>query len=175
MKFRILIVAAVIAIAFYCSAVFAAPAAGGDKIGLVNIQKIMMESRAGKEAKASFEREIESKRSVLSAKEKSTRAIEEDLKATGAKLKADARKAKEEKLAEEIKELRRMNQDMQDELKKKDTELTSKILKEIMEITRKVSEERGYSMVMQIGPQIVYAAKANDITDEVLKRYDSGK
>lgn len=173
MKLKVIVAVIALALAFSCTSAFAADT--GDRIGLINIQKILVESKAGKEAKAVFEREVESKRSVLSNKEKSTRAIEEDLKATGAKLKADARKIKEDKLADEIKELRRMSQDMQEELKKKDTELTSKILKDIMDITRKVGEERGYSMVMQISPQIVYATKGNDITDEVLKRYDSGK
>lgn len=173
MKLKVIVAVITLALAFSCASAFAADT--GDKIGLINIQKILIESKAGKEAKAVFEREVESKRSVLSNKEKSTRAIEEDLKATGAKLKADVRKIKEDKLADEIKDLRRMSQDMQEELKKKDAELTSKILKDIMDITRKVGEERGYSMVMQISPQIVYATKGNDITDEVLKRYDSGK
>ena len=162
------------ALAFYCAAALAQETGKG-MVGVINIQKVIVESKAGKEAKSAFDKELESKRAMLASKEKSTRAIEDDLKANGAKLKADARKVKEGKLAEEIKDLRRMKQDMEDDLKKKDNELTSKILKDILEITKNVGDERGYSLIIQAGPQIVYLDKTVDVTDEVLKRYDSGK
>ena len=64
---------------------------------------------------------------------------------------------------------------MKDELKKKDNELTSKILKDVLDITKKVGGEKGYSLILQASQQIVYIDQAIDITDEVLKRYDSGK
>ena len=91
------------------------------------------------------------------------------------KMKADARKVKEAKLADEIKDLRRIKQDMEDDLKKKDNELTSAILKDVLEITKKVGAEHGFSLVLQAGPQVVYADSSLDITDEVLKKYDAGK
>lgn len=175
MRLKAIVAGLVMALMFYCAAAFAATPAGVDKVGVINMQKVMMESKAGKEAKANFDKELESKRAIWSGKEKSVRAAEEDLKTGGAKMKAGARKEKEGKLAEEIKELRRMKQDIEDELKKKDNELTSKILKDILEVTRKVGDERGYSLVIQAGPQVVYTNKTVDITDEVLKRYDSGR
>jgi outer membrane protein len=174
MKLKVVVMSIIIALAFYCATAFA-QASKSDKIGLINIQKIMMESKAGKEAKASFEKELEIKKATLSNKEKAARAIEEDLKANGAKMKADARRAKEDSFAEQIKDLRRAKQDIEEQPKKKDNDLTSGILRSVLEITKKVGEEGGYSMIMQVGPQVVYASKANDITDEVLRRYDSGK
>jgi len=172
MKLKVIVVGVIVAVVFYCAAAFAA---GGGKgpVGVINIQKIMTESKAGKEAKAIFEKEVEAKRATLLAREKSARAIEDDLKANGAKMKADARKVKEEKLAGEIKELRRMEQDMKEDLKKRDNELTSGLLKDILEVTRKVGDDRGYSMILQAGPQIVYLDNTVDVTDEVLKRYNS--
>lgn len=172
MKLKIIVAGVVIAVAFYCAAALAQET-GKNSVGVINIQKIMVESKSGKEAKMVFEKELESKRTALSSKEKSARAIEDDLKANGAKMKADARKVKEAKLAEEIKELRRVKQDMEDELKKKDNELTSKILKDVLEITKKVGDERGFSLILQTGPQVVYLDQSIDITGEVLKRYDS--
>lgn len=174
MKLKVMIAGVVIAVAFYCAAAFAAEAANGS-IGVINIQKIIMESKSGKEAKAVFDKELEAKRVMFTAKEKGAKAIEDDLKANGTSMKADARKAKEGKLAEEIKELMRVKQDVEDALKKKDNELTSKILKDVLEITKKVGDERGYSIIMQASQQIVYINNSIDITDEVLKRYDSGK
>ena len=174
MKLKVIVAGVVMALAFYCASAFAADANKG-AVGVINIQKILIESKSGKEAKAAFDKELEAKRAVLTAKEKSAIAIENDIKANGAKMTADVRKVKEDKLAEEIKELKRLDQDAKDELKKKDNELTSGILKGILEITKKVGDERGYSLIMQASQQIVYLDSAIDITDEVLKRYDSGK
>ena len=61
---------------------------------------------------------------------------------------------------------------MEDELKKKDAELTSKILKDVFGITKKMGEEKRYTLIMQAGPQVIYIDKTIDITDEVMKRYD---
>ena len=172
MKLKAVVAVVVMALAFYCAAALAADGGKGT-VGVINIQKVLVESKSGKEAKAAFDKELDAKRAMLSSKEKGAKAIDDDLKANGAKMKADARKVKEDKLAEEIKDLRRMKQDTEEDLKKKDSELTSGILKDVLEITKKVGGERGYSMIMQAGPQIVYLDKSIDITDEVLKRYDS--
>ena len=174
MKLKVIVAGVIIALGFYCAAAFAADASKGT-VGVINIQKIIVESKSGKEAKAAFDKDLEAKRVILVAKEKSARANEDDLKANIAKMKADVRKEKEEKLLEEIKDLRRMGQDIKEELAKKNKELISKILKDVVEITRKVSNERGYSLVLQAGPQVIYVDNSIDITDEVLKIYDSGK
>jgi len=172
MKLKVIVAGVIIAVAFYCAAAFAADASKGT-VGVINIQKILIESKSGKEAKAVFDKELEAKRAILTSKEKTAIAIENDLKANSAKMTADVRKTKEDKLAEEIKDLRRLEQDTKDELKKKDNELTSKVLKDVLEITKKVGDERGYSLIMQASQQIVYIDSSIDITDEVLKRYDS--
>lgn len=174
MKRKVMMFAAALCAVFFCGSVFAAGEAGS-KIGIVNLQKILVESKAGKGAKAAFEKELEAKRAVFVSKEKSARAAEEDLKAGGAKLSAEARSAKESKLAEDVKELRRFSQDMEEELKKKDTDLTSAIMKEVFLITQKIGDEGKYSIILQASPQVMYLDKATDITDEVIRRYDSGK
>lgn len=174
MKIKLAVFAFVLAFMFSCSSVFAADETGS-KVGIINIQKVILESKAGKLAKIEFDKEFEVKRISLAAKEKAARAIEDDLKTNGAKMKADARKVKEEKLAEDVKEFQRLKQDMEEELKKKDNELTSTILKDILDITKKVGDEGGYSLILQASPQVVYMNNAIDITDEVLKKYDSGK
>ena len=174
MKLKVIVVGVVMALAFYCTAAFAAD---GDysKVGLINIQKILVESKSGKEAKAVYQKDLEAKRAALASKENTARALESELKSDSKKLKAADRKKKEDQLAVEIKELRRVEQDMKDELKKKDSELTSKILTDVLEITKKIGDERGYSIILQGGPQVVYMGKGVDITDEVLKKYDFGK
>ena len=174
MKLKVAVLALALAFILSSASVFAAGETGS-KVGVLNIQRVILESKAGKIAKIEFDKEFEVKRTALAAKEKSVRALESDLKASGAKMKADARKIKEEKMAEEIKDFQRLKQDMEEGLKKKDSELTSKILKDILDITKNIGTQGGYSLILQAGPQVVYMDNAVDITDEVLKKYDTGK
>jgi outer membrane protein len=141
----VIVIAAVCLVAAFSSS--AKPENSGAKIGLINIQKIVMESKAGKEARSAFEIELGGKRSIL--------------------------QVREQEVAKEVKELQRLKQDLEDDLKRKDRELSSKMLKDIFEVTQKVGQEKQFTIIMQSGPQIIYRDKAIDITDEVLKRYDS--
>jgi outer membrane protein len=167
----VIVIAAVCLVAAFSSS--AKPENSGAKIGLINIQKIVMESKAGKEARSAFEIELGGKRSILQVREQEVKKLEDELKGQTAKLAPEARREKEEKFAKEVKELQRLKQDLEDDLKRKDRELSSKMLKDIFEVTQKVGQEKQFTIIMQSGPQIIYRDKAIDITDEVLKRYDS--
>ena len=173
MKKIIVFAVALVSMIFFCSIGFCAgkDTQNSSKIGLVNLQKIMVESKAGKEARAAFEKEVEGKRATLAAKEKEVSDLEQELK-VAVKLSVNARKVKEEALAIEVKELGRLKQDLEEDLKKRDNELTANILKDIFEITQKVGQERQYTAIMQAGPYFIYADKTADVTDEVIKRYD---
>ncbi len=143
------------------------------KIGIINVQKVVMESKAGKEAREAFERDLGNKRAVLRVKEEDLKKLEAALKEQAVKLTPEERRKKEEEFAQGLKELQRLKQDLEDELKKKDRDLSSSMLKEIFEVTQKVGQEKQFTIILQSGPQIIYRDKTIDITDEVLKRYDS--
>jgi outer membrane protein len=166
---KFIVLVSLAAFLFLPAAVFAAQ---DSNIAFINLPKIITESKAGKEAKASFTKDMESKRATLIEKENAVKVIEDDLKAS-VKAKPEVRKAKEDAFANEVKELGRLKQDMESELKKMDTELASKLVKDIFEIARKIGEDRGYTAILQASPQTVYISKASDITDEVIKIYDT--
>ncbi|MFA6078654.1 MAG: OmpH family outer membrane protein [Candidatus Omnitrophota bacterium] len=166
---RIALLTVMTAFLFSAAGVYAAQ---DSNIAFINLPKIIMESKAGKEAKDSFSKDMEAKRLTLMVKEKETKVLEEEVKAA-AKAKPDVRKAKEEAFASEVKELGRLRQDMEAELKKMDQELASKLVKDIFEIARKIGEERGYTAILQVSPQTVYVNKSADITDEIIKIYDT--
>ncbi len=166
---KIVILVFLIAFLLSAAAVFAAQEGN---IAFINLPKIITESKAGKDAKAAFSKDMESKRSTLQAKEKEIKDLDADLKGS-AKAKPEIRKAKEEAFSKEIKELGRLKQDMESDLKKMDSELAGKLVKDIFEIARKIGDERGYTAIIQISPQTVYVNKSVDITDEVIKIYDT--
>ena len=152
----------------------AAASAAKVKIGVIDTQKIMRESRAAKNARSLFLKDVEDKRAVLGAKQKEVRALEEKLKREGKKMSPSARKQKGEQLQKEIKELKRLRSDLEEELKKKDAELTRKLLREVGGIVREFSRKEKYTVILE-RKSVVAADEAIDITDKIIRLYDDLK
>ncbi|MBW2020788.1 MAG: OmpH family outer membrane protein [Deltaproteobacteria bacterium] len=144
------------------------------KIGVIDTQKIMRESRAAKNARAVFLKDLEAKRAVLKEKQDEVQAMKEELQKKGKKMSLSTRKEKAEKLEREIKELKRLRSDLEEELKKKDVELTRKLLREIGEIVRKFSKKEKYTVILE-KRSVVAADGAIDITDKIIRLYDTQK
>ena len=88
------------------------------KIGFGDIAKIMRDSRAAQNARAVYQKDFESKKATLKAKGDRVSSLEKDLKNT--KQDSPALKEKREKLAQEFKEFKRLESDLNEQLKKKD-------------------------------------------------------
>ena len=144
------------------------------KIGLIDTQKIMRESKAAKKTRTVFLQERDTKRAVLKAKQDVIRAMDEELKRKGKDMSASVRKEKAEKLAREIKELRRLRSDLEEELKKRDVELTRKLLREIKEIVQQFSKKGKYTVILE-KKSVVAADEKIDITDKIIRLYDALK
>ena len=91
-------------------------------------------------------------------------------------LSADARKSKEEELEKMIRDYQRQVSDSQNEVKKKEGELTGDILKELRGIIEKIGSDEGYTLILEGGEgQILFAKKEIDITDNVIKKHNEIK
>ena len=144
------------------------------KLGVIDTQKILRESKAAKAAQSVFMKDLEAKRAVYQAKEKEIKTLDEELKNQNIKLSAEIRQEKTEKLAQEVKELKRLGADMEEELKKKEVELTRRLLSEIVQIVKTFSKKEHYTVILEKG-SVVVADDAIDVTDRIIKLYDAGK
>ncbi len=164
----------VIVIGFFLAALPVLAATAPLKIGVIDTQKILRTSKAAKAAQSVFMKDLEAKRAVYQAKEKEIKALEDELKNQNIKLSVEIRKEKTEKLAQEVKEIKRLGTDMEEELKKKEVELTRSLLSEIAQIVRNFSKKEHYTVILEKSSVIV-ADDAVDITDRIIKLYDAGK
>jgi outer membrane protein len=144
------------------------------KIGIIDIQKVLSESDAGKKAKTDLESLIKSKQLIIDEKGRTIEKLKSEMEKQASVLSAEARKNKEDELEKLIKEYQRLVQDSQAEVKKKEAELTDVILKEIHEIVNKIGEQEGFSIIVELG-MVLYSDKAMDITDAILKKYNESK
>lgn len=144
------------------------------KIGLIDVQKIMRESKAAKRAQAVFLKDREAKMAILMGRQEEVRSLENELKKEGRKMSPSVRKEKTERLARQIKELRRLRSDLEEELKKKNAELKRKLLQEIREVVEEFAKKENYTVILEKS-SVVAADKAIDITDKIIRLYDAVK
>ena len=85
-----------------------------------------------------------------------------------------ALKEKREKLAQEFKEFKRLESDLNEQLKKKDAELTRKILMDVQEILKQFSKNEKYSMIFE-KKAVLVVDDGFDVTDKIIKIYDAQK
>jgi outer membrane protein len=142
------------------------------KIGIIDVQKILRESKAAKKAKSVFMKEVEQRRAQLISKDKEIKELDQELKNQDAKLSSEMRQAKAEKLAREVKELRRLDADLTEELKKKDVALTQKLLGEIRQIAQTFLKNMKYTLILEKNAVIAFDDTI-DVTDKIIRLYDA--
>jgi outer membrane protein len=66
-----------------------------------------------------------------------------------------------------------MTRDFQEEVKKKETDLTREIQKEIIQVINKIAQDEGYTIVFERGVSgILYFQDHYDITNKVIEKYN---
>ena len=144
------------------------------KIAYIDLQKVIRDSKAGKSAKASFEREFNSKKSIIEQMAKSFENSRQNFIKNSSVMNETTRKQKAEALSKQEKDLRRKQADFKEELQIRDLELTQKILKDIEGILKKIGAAEGYSLIFEkTEAGIVYAGNGVDLTTKVIQAYDA--
>ena len=86
---------------------------------------------------------------------------------------SDARREKQDQLERKVRDARRLVDDLQATLQKKEEALLAKVLQDVSGLIQKVGKERGYGMVLERQrSSILYAAPESDLTDDVIRAYD---
>ncbi|NOY45713.1 MAG: OmpH family outer membrane protein [Deltaproteobacteria bacterium] len=153
----------------------AARAAEPVKIGVVDLQRCLNESRMGKKYKAEFTAEADRRKAELEKEEADLKALREEIEKQGLVLSETARAEKEREYKERLAGFKAKFQESQQALQRKDQELTRRILRDLQKVVQKLGETEGYTLILERQEGgVLFMPKAIDITDEVIRRYDEG-
>jgi outer membrane protein len=143
------------------------------KIAYVDLQKVMMESDKGKEAKKTLTEEAEKLKKTLGQKQDELQKLKDSIERQGATMTPETRADKEKQYQTKLKDYQRIASDYQTELQQKDMEITSKILKELEDIIRVIGDTDKYTVILEKSQAgILFATPSIDITDKVIARYN---
>lgn len=150
-------------------------AADGAKVGSVDIQKVLLTSEAGKEAKDQLSQRASKYESEKNSKEAELKKLKGELESQSAVLNEAARGAKERDYQQRLKEYQRFLKDAQEDLQAKNDEFTGRIVDEIVKIAQEYGRKNGYTAIFVKSETMIYLDPAADVTDEVLKAFNAAK
>ena len=69
--------------------------------------------------------------------------------------------------------MRRLVDDLQKELQKKEQEILARVLHDISGVVQKIGKEKGYTLIVERrGASVVWGAPDADVTEEVVRAFD---
>jgi outer membrane protein len=146
------------------------------KIGFIDVQKVLNNSRAGMEAKEVLTKESEERKDILEKQDKEMKALVEELERKGSALSKEARAKKENELKSMQEDFRKTLSKMELELQRKDFELSQVILKDLEEIIENIGKKGKYSIIFEKNEgAVLYAPDKYDLSDQVIRLYDEEK
>lgn len=171
MKKNILFPAVLIIAAMFTCSAFAADAT---KIGVVNFEKILQESSAGKVMQTDLKTKFEQLQGKLQAEEKKVKDMSAALEREALVLSAEKKLERQRELRDRADDLKKMNADYTQEIKILQNKRMNQIQKDVFDITNKLGKAQGYVVIIEKKTAgVIYAADKVDMTDEVIKEYNS--
>lgn len=156
-----------------CALPLAAQAADGSKIGSVDIQKVLLISEAGKEAKDQLGQRASMYEAAKNSKEEELKKLKAELEKQGIVLSESARSAKEREYQQQLKEYQRFLKDAQEDLQAKNDEFTGKIVDEIVKVAQDYGRKNGFTAIFVKSESMIFLDEKADITEAVLKQFNA--
>lgn len=151
--------------------------AGDIKLGHIDLQRLISQSDAGKEAREkylakakTYQDEINSRTERL---KKLKEAIEQEGKTKGHNDKpSQSLQDKEKEYGTQTRELKRLLGGYQDELKVYDAELIRKVLEAFEPVVAAYARKEGYDYIFRGRDAMMFASDKRDLTEDLIKAFN---
>jgi len=148
--------------------------AGPIKLGTINVERLVQESALGKEAFNRVKRLNDQKKEEGEKLQKELRDMEQKLADQGSALAEDKRDALQKSYQEKAIAFKRFQDDANRELEASQKKELSELERRVFPVINQVGKEKGYTLIFnKFQSGLVYAEDAVDITDEVLKVFNT--
>ncbi len=153
----------------------AAYAADATKIAIVDFQKIVGSSEKGKAASEQLNKEAETMRAELEKQSAELKKMKDAFDKESAVLSGEKRKEKESKLSEKVIKFKELQKKYNEDTGKLYQTLMVEIQQNILKVIEEIGKKEGYSLIVEKVQGGVLYSTGIDITDKVIKGYNSLK
>jgi len=141
------------------------------KIGVINFQKILENSEAGKSAKKELTTEGQSMESDLKSRSDEIKALQQMLERDTGVLSKEARDEKKWELDRKIDEAKALKKKYDRKIQELQAQLLSTIRQSLVSLIHEYGQKEGYLLIVE-DISVVYAPKSIDLTDTIIKLYN---
>ncbi|MFO7816175.1 MAG: OmpH family outer membrane protein [Thermodesulfobacteriota bacterium] len=147
----------------------AVPALAAQKIGTVNLQKVMTASEPAQKALGQLQSKSKSIQEKLESKKQEVQSLREDMEKQKMVMSQEAKMDKETELKRKIRDLQDEARAFQRQIKQEQNNLTEPILKILQEVIEEYGQKHDYSMIMDTqNSGLLFAKESMDITDKII-------
>jgi len=159
-----------IALALVAALCVSAPAAA--KIAIVDLQRAVQEVEEGAAAKASLKKEFDAKQKQLDARQNELKTMKDELDAQATIMTTEKKQERVGELQKKFVEVQQLYMSLQQDLSKREQEAFARIIEKMVLILKQMGENGSYEAIIEKNAAPYFNPK-NDVTDELVKRYDA--
>jgi len=137
------------------------------KIGFVNTERLFREATPAKRAQQKIEKEFATRDAEIQKLAKQVRDLQAALDKDGATMAETERRNKERDLANQSRDLQRMQREFREDLNLRRNEELAGIQERANKVIQQIAESEKFDLILQ--DPVVYASQRIDITDKVIK------
>jgi outer membrane protein len=145
------------------------------KLGYVDLRRALHETEDGHKAEASLKKVFDQKQKELDEQQDDVKKAIEDLNKKRTLLPADTVRQKEAELQDRVAKVQQTYLRHQQDLAAKEEEATRPIVDRLQRIIAKIASEEHFTMIFDRNMGVVYAKSELDLTNQVIRRYNSGE
>ncbi|MDR2421983.1 MAG: OmpH family outer membrane protein [Deltaproteobacteria bacterium] len=152
---------------------FLAGPAEAQVIGVIDMQKAVDDSKAGKSAKNKLKAKHESLQKGLQAKETELEKKENDLKNQAAAMNQEALEKRRNDFLKDVQTYREQAQRASDEMQKALGDAMSPLYEKAKKAAANLASERGFTVILEASEGgVIFAQSSVDLTSEITKALD---
>jgi outer membrane protein len=152
------------------------PAMADGEVAYVDLQRALLETNEGKQAKAELEKMKTARQKQLDERQKQLKALQQSLESQRAFMKEDVLRKKEAEFGQQLRELQMTYASLQKELAAEEGKLTNKLLARMLKIVEKIGKERKYAAILERNEsRVLWAPSKHDLTNEIIRLFDASK
>jgi len=154
---------------FFTNSLFAADVA---KIGVIDLQKVLETSTAGKSIQAQLKKQKGAMESDLQQRGSEIEKIRKRLERESMVMSKEMREEKEREQRIKINDFKSLQKKYRTDLQKLEVQLMSQLQKGIKEIVDAIGKKAGYILIIN-KYSVLYSPRSIDITDDLIKKLNA--
>lgn len=143
------------------------------KVGVMNVQKVLVNSVAGKAAKEKFDQKMGDLQTKFKAEEQDLVELQKEIEKKSSAWSEETKQVKVREFQKKRRELQEKSDDARFELKTLQDKELAPILKALEGVVATFGEQYGFTLILDSKGGVIYFTEAVDITNQLIKELDA--